>query len=128
MRVAAARWLREHHIWETVRLVRDIPDLAVSDDAGWPSRRFRELVAASALVDAVIHLTNATTAKLCLRSVSHEQGLWTCSLRYAPSIGGRVTFKARHPDLAGAILVAFLRSCRIQAAPVPSDIRPNLPM
>lgn len=108
-RIAAVRRLREHHVWEAVRLLRDWPEL-VPDD--WPSRRFRDLMAADALVDAVIHLTTSTEARLCLRTLSHECGVWTCALRYAPQGAGRVTFKARHADLASAILSAFLQCCR----------------
>ncbi|MGF6173681.1 hypothetical protein [Ensifer sp. 4252] len=109
LRIAAVRRLREHHVWEAVRLLGDRPDLVPED---WPSRRFRELMAADALVDAVIHLTALTEAKLCLRTLSHECGVWTCALRYAPAGAGRVTFKARHADLASAILSAFLQCCR----------------
>ncbi|NVD41596.1 hypothetical protein HT585_22265 [Ensifer sp. HO-A22] len=109
VRIATVRRLREHHVWEAVRLLQDRPDL-VPDD--WPARRFRDLMAADALVDAVIHLTTATKAKLCLRTLSHECGVWTCTLRYAPEGPGRVTFKARHADLAAAILSAFLQCCR----------------
>ena len=109
LRLTAVRRLREHHVWEAVRVIRELPGLAVDE---WPSRRFRDLMAADALVDAVIHLTSTTEAKLCLRRLSHELGLWTCTLRYQPPGAGRVTFKARHPDLATAILGAFLRSCR----------------
>ena len=69
-------------------------------------------MAADALVDAVIHLTSTTEAKLCLRTLSHELELWTCALRYQPPGAGRLTFKARHADLAAAILGAFLCSCR----------------
>ncbi|WP_156133929.1 hypothetical protein [Ensifer sp. ZNC0028] len=109
LRLTAVRRLREHHVWEAVRVIADMPDLAVGE---WPSRRFRELMAADALVDAVIQLTSATEAKLCLRTLNHEFGLWTCALRYQPLGAGRITFKARHADLAAAILGAFLRSCR----------------
>ncbi|QRY67586.1 hypothetical protein JVX98_25020 [Ensifer sp. PDNC004] len=109
LRLTAVRRLREHHVWEAVRVIADMPDLAAGE---WPSRRFRELMAADALVDAVIHLTSATEPKLCLRTLSHEFGLWTCALRYQPPGAGRITFKARHADLAAAILGAFLRSCR----------------
>lgn len=109
LRIAAVRRLREHHVWEAVRLLRDRPDL-VPDD--WPSRRFRDLMAADALVDAAIHLTTSTEARLCLRTLSHECGVWTCALRYAPRGAGRVTFKGRHADLASAILFAFLQCCR----------------
>ncbi|WP_457581345.1 hypothetical protein [Ensifer canadensis] len=110
LRIVAVRRLREHHVWEAVRLLRDRPELVPED---WPSRRFRELMAADALVDAVIHLTTSTEAKLCLRTLSHECGVWTCALRYAPEGAGRVTFKARHADLASAILSAFLQCCRV---------------
>ncbi|WDZ76050.1 hypothetical protein PWG15_15760 [Ensifer adhaerens] len=109
LRLTAVRRLREHHVWEAVRVIRELPGLVVDE---WPSRRFRDLMAADALVDAVIHLTSTTEAKLCLRTLSHELGLWTCALRYRPPGAGRVTFKARHADLATAILGAFLRSCR----------------
>lgn len=118
LRIVAARRLREHHVWEAVRLLRDRPDL-VPDD--WPSRRFRDLMAADALVDAVIHLTTSTKAKLCLRTLSHECGVWTCALRYAPEGAGRVTFKARHVDLASAILSAFLQCCRVHRLVIESD-------
>ncbi|MGE6782613.1 hypothetical protein ACQKGL_08840 [Ensifer adhaerens] len=109
LRLTAVRRLREHHVWEAVRVIAELPDLAPGE---WPSRRFRDLMAADALVDAAIHLTSATEAKLCLRTLSHEFGLWTCALRYQPPGAGRITFKARHADLAAAILGAFLRSCR----------------
>lgn len=118
LRIAAVRRLREHHVWEAVRLLQDMPELAAED---WPSRRFRELMAADALVDAVIHLTTATEAKLCLRTLSHECGLWTCTLRCAPADAGRLTFKARHADLASAILAAFLQCCRVYRLSIESD-------
>ncbi|OOG72512.1 hypothetical protein B0E45_08670 [Sinorhizobium sp. A49] len=118
VRISAVRRLREHHVWEAVRLLRDMPDLVAED---WPSRRFREFMAADALVDAVIHLTTATKAKLCLRTLSHECGVWTCALRYAPQGAGRVTFKARHADLASAILSAFLQCCRVHGLVIKSD-------
>ncbi|MEI2301344.1 hypothetical protein [Ensifer sp. MJa1] len=109
LRLTAVRRLREHHVWEAVRVIRELPGLTADE---WPSRRFRELMGADALLDAVIHLTSTTEAKLCLRTLGHEFGLWTCALRYQPPGAGRVTFKARHADLAAAILGAFLRSCR----------------
>ena len=109
LRLTAVRRLREHHVWEAIRVIADLPDLAAGE---WPSRRFRDLMAADALVDAVIQLTSATEAKLCLRTLNYEFGLWTCGLRYQPPGAGRITFKARHADLAAAILGAFLRSCR----------------
>ncbi|WP_077959725.1 hypothetical protein [Ensifer adhaerens] len=109
LRLTAVRRLREHHVFEAVRIIRELPGLAGDD---WPSRRFRDLMAADALVDAVIHLTSTTEAKLCLRTLGHEVGLWTCALRYQPPGAGRITYKARHADLAAAILGAFLRSCR----------------
>ena len=118
LRIAAVRRLREHHIWEAVRLVQAMPDLAAED---WPSRRFRDLMAADALVDAVIHLTTSTRAKLCLRTLSYECGLWTCALRYAPEGAGRVTFKARHADLATALLTAFLQCCRVHRLAIEDD-------
>jgi hypothetical protein len=109
LRLTAVRRLREHHVWEAVRVIRELPELAAG---AWPSPRFRELMAADALVDAVIHLTSTTEAKLCLRSLSHELGIWTCVLRYQPPGSGRVTYKAHHVDPAAAILGALLRSCR----------------
>lgn len=118
VRIATVRRLREHHVWEAVRLLLDRSDL-VPDD--WPSRRFRDLMAADALVDAVIHLTMATKAKLCLRTLSHECGVWTCALRYAPGGTGRVTFKTRHADLASAILSAFLQCCRVHRPSTEGD-------
>ncbi|NOV19073.1 hypothetical protein E5S70_23830 [Ensifer adhaerens] len=118
LRIAAVRRLREHHVWEAVRLVQDMPDLVAED---WPSRRFRELMAADALVDAVIQLTTSTKAKLCLRTLSHECSVWTCTLRYAPAGAGRVTFKARHADLATALLTAFLQCCRVHRLSIEGD-------
>ncbi|MBZ7923272.1 hypothetical protein LAC81_15890 [Ensifer adhaerens] len=109
LRLTVVRRLREHHVWEAVRVIRELPDVAAG---AWPSPRFRELMAADALVDAVIHLTSTTEAKLCLRTLGHELGIWTCALRYQPPGSGRVTYKARHADLAAAILGALLRSCR----------------
>ncbi len=124
VRIATVRRLREHHVWEAVRLLRDGTDLAPFD---WPSRRFRELMAADALVDAIIHLTTSTRAKLCLRTLSHECGIWTCTLRYAPEGAGRVTFKGRHADLASAILAAFLNCCRAFSIASGSTSRGHLP-
>ena len=118
LRIAAVRRLREHHVWEAVRLVQDMPDLVAED---WPSRRFRKLMAADALVDAVIQLTTSTEAKLCLRTLSHECGVWTCALRYAPEGAGRVTFRVRHADLASAILSAFLQCCRFHQLSIEGD-------
>lgn len=118
VRIATVRRLREHHVWEAVRLLLDRSDL-VPDD--WPSRRFRDLMAADALVDALIHLTTSTKANLCLRTLSHECGVWTCALRYAAGGAGRVTFKARHPDLASAILSAFLQCCRAYRPSIEGD-------
>ncbi|HEV7309855.1 hypothetical protein [Ensifer sp.] len=124
LRLTAVRRLREHHVWEAVRIVRELPGLAEDD---WPSRRFSDLMAADALVEAVIHLTSTTQAKLCLRTLGHEFGLWTCALRYQPHARGRITFKARHADLAAAILGAFLRSCRGHQLAAGAAVRGNLP-
>jgi hypothetical protein len=103
-RIAAARALREHHLWEAARA------LTPEARGAAPGRdRLAELTHAGALVEAVLVLIGTATPRRLVRCMRLSAGRWTCTV--GRGTGGR--FTATHADLAAALLAAFIQSCAI---------------
>lgn len=105
-RVADIRILREHHVWAAA----DILGLDGLDDRSRQSRRkFRALMDADALLDAVLLLAANAEPPRFVESMSNYRGHWVCSMRYATA-GGSRSCKAEHADLAASVLASLLMS------------------
>ena len=104
-RVADIRILREHHVWAAA----DIFDLDDLDDRS--CRKFRALMEADALLDAVLLLAASAAPPRSVESISNHAGHWQCRMRYA-SVSGSGSCKSEHADLAAAVLAALLASFR----------------
>ena len=102
-RVADIRILREHHVWAAA----DIFDLDDLDDGS--RRKFRALMEADALLDAVLLLAATAEPPRQVESISNHAGRWACSMLYATTGASRCC-TAKHADLAAAVLAALLAS------------------
>jgi hypothetical protein len=108
-RIAQALVLREHHVWEAARCLSiDLRDRRASSS----TRRFDELIAAGAMLDAVMMLTAMLEPQRFVTSIRNVEGRWLCTVRVEPvptqkAVG---TFRAEHADLPAAILTSFLLS------------------
>lgn len=102
-RIANARILREHHVWEAARA------LSLDARCGRPGRRFAALMAADALLDAVLLLASRAEPPRSVDVIVNDQGRWSCSMRSDPPQPVR-RFKAEHADLAAAVLCSLLMS------------------
>ncbi|PWK72589.1 hypothetical protein [Aminobacter sp. AP02] len=102
-RVADIRILREHHVWAAA----DILGLDELDDRS--RRKFRTLMEADALVDAVLLLAANAEPPRSIETIRNHAGRWVCSTRHAFP-GGSRSSTAEHADLAAAVLAALLVS------------------
>jgi hypothetical protein len=102
-RVAYIRILREHHVWAAA----DIFDLDDLDDRS--RRKFRALMEADALLDAVLLLAASAEPPRSVERISNHAGRWACSMRDATTGASRCC-TAKHADLAAAVLAALLAS------------------
>ncbi|WP_395450564.1 hypothetical protein ACHMW7_12630 [Aminobacter sp. UC22_36] len=102
-RVADIRILREHHVWAAA----DIFDFDDLDDRS--RRKFRALMEADALLDAVLLLAASAEPPRSVESISNHAGHWQCRMRYASARCSR-SCKSEHADLAAAVLAALLAS------------------
>ena len=107
-RIAHARILREHHVWEAVRGL-SIDVRGGRCDGPW---RFVELMEADAMLDAVMLLTTLPEEGRSIASIRNAGGRWTCTVRCPPGAGRKTagTARAEHADLAAAILTSFILS------------------
>lgn len=109
-RVADIRILREHHVWAAAELFG-------FDELDATSRRkFRALMEADALLDAVLLLAASARPSRSVENISNKRGHWVCSMRCGTA-GNRRTATAEHTDLAAAVLASLLASFQ-QPAPV----------
>ncbi|MBE1207794.1 hypothetical protein [Aminobacter carboxidus] len=102
-RIAEIRILREHHLWAAAGI------FGLDDLDGTKRRKFRALMDADALLDAVLLLAASAGPPRQVENIGNHAGRWLCSMRYA-STGGSRTCAARHADLAAAVLAALLAS------------------
>jgi hypothetical protein len=104
-RIAQARMLRDHHLWEAVRYLSI--DIRRSDR---PARQFAKLVATGAMLDAVMLLISLPESRRCVANIRNVEGRWFCTIR-APAVPARERarkFTAEHVDLPAAILASFI--------------------
>lgn len=105
-RIAQARILREHHVWEAAKaLTLDQPKPGTEP----ASQRFAALMEADALVDAVLLMVELAKPRRSIGSISHGGKCWACTLRCERD-GADHSFEAKHADLAAALLGSLLRS------------------
>lgn len=105
-RVNAARHLREHHVWEAVRI---LPDTATLDQDLRHSQTFRALMEKDALREAVTSIARAFCPERHFHMLGQLQDQWVCMLHWETPTG-RSIVRAAHADPAAAILAALLRS------------------
>ena len=109
-RIAQAPALREHHVWEAARCL----SIEVRDRrAGSSTRRFAELTAADAMLDAVMMLTAMSKPRRFVTSIRNVEGRWLCTVQVAPTPdakddqdvqGGTCRPSRRDPDAVPLIL------------------------
>lgn len=119
-RIAAARILREHHVWAVAASFA-----AIEDRASTTRRRFQSLMSADALLDAVALLAQCAEPPRAIETLTLHDGRWQCAMRAGSSARLR---KAEHADLAAAVLMALLRTFpqRSRRGPRPaSPLQPN---
>jgi hypothetical protein len=106
-RIAHARILRDHHLWEAVRCLSI--DIRRSDR---PARQMAELVAAGAMLDAAMLLVCLPESRRSVATIRNVEGRWSCTVQApaAPKRKSGKTFTAEHCDLPAAILAAFITS------------------
>jgi hypothetical protein len=141
MRDKAMLLLREHHapleIGERLRNAHAVTAGLMSDVVGAACRRFpsmgqtektariERLMACEAWTDAALALIDLELPHWQLRRIAYDEGEWHCALsreRELPDWLDQST-EARHPDLALAILCAFVEA---QRATAPAS-RPSVP-
>ncbi|CAN7199384.1 hypothetical protein [Aminobacter sp. LjRoot7] len=108
-RVADIRILREHHVWAAAEL------FGFDDFDATRRRKFRALMEADALLDAVLLLAASARPSRSVENISSRAGHWQCCMRHATA-GGSRTCTAEHADLAAAVLASLLASFQ-QPAP-----------
>ncbi|GAA2842897.1 hypothetical protein EDC40_102526 [Aminobacter aminovorans] len=106
-RVADIRILREHHVWAAA----DLLGLDGLDDerSRRTRRKFRELMEADALIDALLLLAASAEPSRSVENISNHAGHWVCSMRYTTA-GTSRSCTAEHADLAAAVLASLLAS------------------
>lgn len=112
-RIANARVLREHHVWDVANA---LSSGLLERSAGRVRSRFAALLEAGALVDAVLLLTALAEPRRSVSSLAHGGERWICAMRCGNYADHRC--EAEHTDLAAALLAALLQSYR------DSELRP----
>jgi hypothetical protein len=102
-RVADIRILREHHVWAAADL------FGLNDLDGTMRRKFRALMEADALLDAVLLLAASAEPPRQVENISNHAGHWVCAMRCAAA-GASRSCTAEHADLAAAVLASLLAS------------------
>lgn len=102
-RIRVSSQLREHQLWHAADL------LSFDARSGATGRRFSELMAGNALVEASLLLALVQSPSRQLSTLQRRDDGWVCHLTYAQA---KRTKRAtgQHPDLAAAVLTATIRS------------------
>ncbi|SOC45651.1 hypothetical protein SAMN05892877_11736 [Rhizobium subbaraonis] len=108
-RISAARVLREHLVWEAVRV---LPGLAGFREARDDYARFRQLMERDDLGGAILLLAASAAPRRELLELSQVSGIWSCRLATVAAQRGRRPriHAAHHPDRAAALLAALVAS------------------
>lgn len=103
--LCVADGLHEYHLWAAAKVLA--PELR--SRKAWAGRRFSDLLAASALIEAVLLLASTVKPAWTIERVRQSGSRWNCSIRCAA--GARVRHsRAEHADLATALLLCLLQS------------------
>ncbi|MDI7865148.1 hypothetical protein MRS76_24880 [Rhizobiaceae bacterium n13] len=107
IRIRAARILREHHVWEAVRLLPSLLSLTEDRDA---MRRFRALMDTDLLSEAALFLIAASRPTRTVCRLALKDGVWVCTLRREErcSRDDARKFTTMHQDEAAALLSALI--------------------
>lgn len=117
-RIAAARILREHLVWAAAE---NFP--AIQDRSSPTRQRFRSLMDADALLDAVTLLARSAEPPRAIETLTLHDGRWHCTMRSGPA---RRLRKADHTDAPAAVLIALLRTFpRTRRAAFAPSFHPN---
>ena len=112
-RIAAARVLREHLVWEAVRV---LPALAnVRAHAAFP--RFRQIMEGDDLAGAILLLAAMAAPARDLLELTQAGGIWSCRMAttVAPHGRRRRIHTAHHPERAACLLAALVASGSTEA-------------
>lgn len=110
-RLSAARVLREHQLWDAVKLL--MGDLRHHQS----SRKLSDLMSRNALLDSVFLLVSMQDPPKTVASLRRIENRWICHIGF-DAAHGRKRVTGEHEDLAAAILIAIVRS----------SMQPHLPV
>jgi hypothetical protein len=117
-RVCAARVLREHHIWEAVRI---LPEIAGLPDDIKQSPEFRRLMEKEAFTAAVRLLAQTCQPARDIRDLEPHGDHWAVTLSVRSALSQkqrRKLMRAEHRDPPAAVLIALLSSAIRKARPL----------
>lgn len=107
-RLARLRILREHHLWESVRLLF----LDLSDAPAGARRRLDVLFSSDAMLDAVMLLAALSAPRRYVNRIDSQHRFRSCSIRVQAQAGA--AFRSAHQDLAaavhGSLILSYLQS------------------
>lgn len=109
-RVCAARVLREHHIWEAVRV---LPEIAGLPDGIKHLPEFRRLMEREAFTAALRLLAQSCQPARDIRDLDPQGDHWTAVLSVRSALSQpqrRKLIRAEHRDPPAAVLIALLSS------------------
>lgn len=113
-RIAAARVLREHLIWEAVRVLPALSDVRAAQAA---FTRFRQMMEGDDLAGAILLLAAMAAPPRELLELTQADGIWSC--RMATTVVSRSLRRrihtTHHPDRAACLLAALVASGSTEA-------------
>lgn len=124
-RVCAARVLREHHIWEAVRILPGIADLP-EDIKQLPE--FRRLMEKEAFTAALRLLAQSCQPARDIRDLDPQGDHWAATLSVRSALSQpqrRKLTRAEHRDPPAAVLIALLSSAIRKTRPFVRRRRTN---
>ncbi len=124
-RVCAARVLREHHIWEAVRI---LPEIAGLPDDIKQLPEFRRLMEKEAFTAALRLLAQSCQPARDIRDLDPQGDHWVATLTVRSALSQpqrRKLMRAEHRDPPAAVLIAVLSSTIRKARPFVHRRRKN---
>lgn len=124
-RVCAARVLREHHIWEAVRI---LPEVAGLPDGIKQLPEFRRLMEKEAFTAALRLLAQSCQPARDIRDLDPQGDHWAATLSVRSALSQpqrRKLMRAEHRDPPAAVLIALLSSTIRKARPFVRRRRTN---
>lgn len=124
-RVCAVRVLREHHIWEAVRI---LPEIAGLPDDVKQLPEFRRLMEKEAFTAALRLLAQSCQPARDIRDLEPQGDHWIATLSVRSGLSQpqrRKLIRAEHRDPPAAVLIALLNSAIRRARPLAGRRRTN---